>query len=313
MNSKFPDLGLFLDSGAIANKAGNPDVNERREDVLSKLFPPVGPKNSQIVLAGKEKAKWIRIQSEFEKAFRLIMKAHPNGAQVDFFYLERHGGKNRFDFFLNFGLVDGSTYQEKIEFKFGKSIYSAPEFLQIYAKPKVLIGESTISYPEYVYDKYSKLIFENLTAGLTKEEYLSEVYGQKSKSKQLEIAISEYKKKGKFYTALVKAHHDSVHKYLTHVENLADGFSIISLNDELASQFGKHFVNWDYKTQTVNMESFTTKAMTVSGSPTFLLGNSGLRTSLVYRNLEGNEIRSLLRWKNRSLMLGPAWQISIRK
>ena len=313
MNSKLPDLALFLVSGAIQHKADNQDVNEKREEVLSQMFPPAGPKTSQLVVAGKEKDHWLNIQSEFEKAFRLIMSRHQNGAKVDYFYLERHGGKRRFDFFLNFGLIDGSKYQEKIEFKFGKSIFSAPEFLQVYAKPKLLIGEKVISYPEYVYDYHSKLIFAGAPASLSKSEYLSEVYGQQPKSKQLEIAISEYKKEGNYYDLLVLAHYHSVHNYLTHVENLADGFSAISLNNELATQIGKNFVNWDYKTQSVNMESFTTNAMTVSGAPTFLLGNSGLRTSLVYKNLEGAEIRALLRWKNRSLMLGPAWQISIRK
>lgn len=210
------------------------------------------------------------------------------------------GRKFNYDFDIKYQIGDEELVK-KVEFKFGcNEIQKCPQFLSLQAK-------SISEYPEYFYDNYISKISKLVnTVNPKKEIYLKYVnsvkYDKDPWFKTLydnEDRIKEEKKD------IVD---ESISKYIS---IFAKNINIETVKEKiLNSQTDKIYMCYDGN---FHKDYFSKEDMTIIKISGFKKNKKNHITSIIFETKTDTKIIFLLRWRNRSGILNPAWQISIKR
>jgi hypothetical protein len=311
-----PNLKAFDET--VQGRGSNDSFNSDRETAIELLLSPNSEVRDILLKKSPQSNEWQRISSAFTDSIREFVSTGGPGVPPTVGQLKhviRLGGRNHnYDFEGYFEMRSGSVLKLKIELKRGDSIYDQPEFLQLYAKDGDLIAEKFPSYASWFYDNYLPSI--TMLAGTSipsKTDYLNKCFGTNYEIfphtnilYDLDIPGSTTKEKLKTIAF------ESIDSYLGELEQNLDMVDLDAIQNRMNSQIGKLFVSWNPKSSIFNVEMFSAEAMNLTSNISFKRRPNGQRSCLVVDNAAGNQIQSLLRWKNRNCLLGPAWQISLR-
>ena len=314
--SDIPSLDAFGDF--IQGRDNNDSFNSDRERAIGILFSPNPEERNTLLKHSQSASDWQRIRSAFANSIKTFVSTGGPGippSAGELTHVVRLGGRSHnYDFEGKFKVMSGSFVNLKIELKRGESIYDQPEFLQIYAKNDELISNSFPSYASWFFDNYLRSITE--LAGTTtpsKVDYLKKCFGTDYDAFPHTAALYDRDIPGSAVKKrLQETAFESIDSYLKKLEQNINMVDLKAFQNRMDSQVGKLFVSWNPKTANFNVEMFSSKAMKVTSDISFKKRPSGQRSSLVIENAAGNQIQSLLRWKNHNCLLGPAWQISLR-
>ena len=260
--------------------------------------------------------KWSVIETNIRKSLEALRSRLSDEKELEFSHLRHKGGRNnKFDFTAVF--INGRTTKEfslKTEFKFGKSIYDQPEFLQIYAQDKKLINASTTSYADFFYERYSHMMVPySGHSKPSREKYMKEVFKNKS-SEPFFLSLYNFSKSGKENNNKLKQiASQSIDDYLHNFKNGKFGLDFISIKPLLKEQVGKFFLSWDYHSLSSRIEEFTLEDMTIENQFSLKEGRTGKLNTIIFTAKSGRRIEALLRWKNHPGVLGPAWQLKLKR
>jgi len=209
----------------------------------------------------------------------------------DRFQVTRRGGRRyNHDFTIEFYRDSLLVDRQQVEFKFGKTMKSLPQFLSMYSHFHMFQQTYAIFYYEHYLDKYLSYL------GIEKPslpEYLDHVYKTEythpffATLKEREV---EHKK--------VKSEivNESIQSYL---HKNATQIILPVLYEKLQSSQQKTYLLWD-ETQ------FTSHRLTFEP-----LEYKGYNKNTVFVSSGIYTLKLLLRWKNHKGILGPAWQIKV--
>ena len=105
----------------------------------------------------------------------------------------------------------------------------------------------------------------------------------------------------------------AISEYLKTFSDKTNSLDFEAINDLFRNQIVKRFVSWDHKTKTAKLEFFEEGDMTIADEFELKLNRKGQRTSLVLTNSNEKKIQALLRWKNHACILGPGWQVYLKR
>lgn len=304
---------------AIRGRSTNDAMNSDRELAIEMLFSADSDVRDSLIKVSPDRVEWKRIRSEFEDAIERFMLVGGPGVSPQkgsLSRVKRLGGRNRnFDFEGSFQSSSGVVANLKIELKRGESIYDQPQFLQLYARDGNMVSQDASSYAEWFYDHH--LVAVSRLAGTSlpsKQDYLRKCYGTDYEvfphTKVLYGRLEA--KDGRVTKGLKEIAFTSIDSYLAMLEQTPSLVDMASIQERLSQQLGKLFVSWDSNRREFAVEVFSQDAMTLTGKISFKRRPSGERSCLVVTNRANHPIEALLRWKNRSCLLGPAWQISLK-
>lgn len=261
-----------------SKRASNDSTNKLREIILENIMtsPHLDDKDYGI--------RWKQVRDSWSTSIQSITQE-----PYDRFQVTRKGGrKYHHDFTIDFYNDSKLVDTQQIEFKFGKTIKSVPQFLSMYSHFTMFQNTYAVFYYENYLDQYLAYV------GIEKPpltEYLEQVYKTNythpffATLKEREI---EHKK---LKSDIVN---DSIKAYLQ-----ANATKIILpvLYEKLLASQKKTFLLWDETQFTTHKLSFEPLEYKGFNNNTIFIA-SGLYT-----------LKLLLRWKNHKGILGPAWQI----
>ena len=311
-----PSLDAFDEF--VQGRGNNDSFNSDRETAIELLFSPDSEKRDSLVKKSPHANEWRLISSAFANSINEFVSTGGPGVPPsagELTHVIRLGGRSHnYDFEGHFKMLSGSVLKLKIELKRGDSIYDQPEFLQLYAKDGDLIAKKFPSYASWFYDNYLPSI--TMLAGTSipsKTDYLNKCFGTNYGAfphtkilYDLDVPGSSTKEKLKIVAF------DSIDSYLSALEQKIHMVDLDAIQNRMNSQIGKLFVSWNPKSSNFNVEMFSAEAMKLTTNISFKRRPNGQRSCLTVENAAGNQIQSLLRWKNHNCLLGPAWQISLR-
>lgn len=304
---------------AIRGRGTNDAMNSDRESAIEMLFSADPDVRDLLIKDSPDRAEWIRVRSEFEDAINSFMLVGGHGVEPqrgNISTVKRLGGRSRnFDFEGSFESTSGVVTSLKIELKRGESIYDQPQFLQLYARDGNVVTRHVSSYAEWFYDRYLAEVSRLAGTSLpSKQDYLQRCCGTDYKAfPHTKVLYDRLKADDdRVSKALKEIAFTSIDSYLAKLEQTPSVVDMTSLQERLNEQLGKLFVSWDSHKREFAVEVFSKNAMTLDGKVSFKTRPSGERSKLVVMNRAHHPIEALLRWKNRSCLLGPAWQISLK-
>lgn len=223
------------------------------------------------------------------------------------------GGRNNYDFEIEYQDINDFIHNTKLEFKNGSlSINSLPQFFQIYTKN---IYYSFIKYPyhEFFYRNYLDKILDHLKTKniiIDKPDYDTYIRGinDTTSSSKFTSNLSFHQKLYKSYSSYKsyykKIMNDSIKEYLKKYGTYEFLELNILTNLLIDKQKNKKFLMTKYNKffiQDINNYLNITSFKEIKNNNT-----------LVFNSINNTEIHCLLRWKNGMCCRGPAWQISLK-
>lgn len=311
-----PSLNAFDEF--IQGRDNNDSFNSDRERAIELLFSPDSEKRDFLMKKSPNANEWRRIRSAFTNSIREFVSTGGPGippSAGELTHVIRLGGRSHnYDFEGKFKVLSGSVINLKIELKRGDSIYDQPEFLQLYAKNGDLIAKEFPSYASWFFDKYLHSITKLAgTSTPSKTDYLNKCFGTNYDAFPHTTTLYDLDIPGStIKTRLKEIAFESIDSYLKKLEQNINMVDLKAIQNRMDSQIGKLFVSWNPKLASFNVEMFSSEAMKITPNISFKRRPNGQRSCLVVENAAGNQIQSLLRWKNHNCLLGPAWQISLR-
>lgn len=298
-------------TGPVAGRAFNGSVNDARESVievlLSRRLADVKAAMLRDPVLGDS---WSMVDSALQSALRQFVASDPH-LDGEFVDAVRKGGMgHRFDFEVTVEGAAGRT-QHELEFKIGKGLVEYPQLLQLYARPGVVTAARTESFPEFFYDRYVPALAAGAGVRVpSREHYLNKVFRV---SYEDPFAAALYREAAATKSARKRTADEAIDRYLRAVAEKQPGsINFNQLRADFELQAEKIFVFWEIKTARFRVDRVTPEQAGLTGE--VLLKFSGSRaTSLVFPNESGGGWHALLRWKNHACILGPAWQIALRR
>lgn len=304
---------------AISGRGTNDSMNADRELAIEMLFSRDQAVRDLLLRISPDRSAWAVIRRECETAINGFMSVGADGVPAQQGHIEsveKVGGRSKnFDFEGKFETSSGREVRLKIELKRGESIYDQPQFLQLYARDGEMVTSKSPSYAEWFYDNYLKTVVRLAgTSTPPKQEYLRKCCGTNYEVFPHTKVLYGRLEAGESAAAtkLKEIAYESIDSYLAALETRPELVDLAAIQARLDQQIGKLFLSWDPIRKKFAVEVFSTAAMRLSGAISFKRRPTGERSCLVVTNQAGHPIEALLRWKNRSCLLGPAWQISLK-
>lgn len=292
----------------VSDKSSNDERNTAREKIIENLFSIESDKQALFLKNPIHKEFWHSIKSKLDSSLTTFIDEKSGLEDFQLTHLVRKGGRNNnYDFFAP-GTISGEDSGIKLEFKKGSTIFDQPEFLSLWAKSGILINASLSDYPNYFYDTYIHDL-ANLVGvdAPPKNVYLRDVYKTNYVS-FFGSAKSVYDLKRDDFLAL---QYKSIDEYLHYISETENSIDFDQIQGRLSEQLDKYFVSWDSTIMDFTVEQFHEKDVTLDRTASFTGGKNGWN-NISLKNLAGNNINALLRWKNRACVVGPGWQISLK-
>lgn len=291
-------------------------LNKSREDILAYLFSDQSGVDASVV-GRMASGVLMEIKSKFETAIKnaLVDFSMVNTPDPELTVKPFGGRGNRFDFKV-FSNSIPTSQGVKIELKRGESIFKQPQFIQLYAKRGILTLPHVEPYAEWLYGNYGNRLETSVGEALPpKDEYLKLVFGTNIPKDSVWFSKARELWKSDKSGVLEGLHHRSVDEYIRLVSSSApDNLDLSWLSEMLKEQQSKLFVSWDPGPRKFVVERFNHSDCSLTGSYSLKMRRgSQLVSSICLHNEAGNSIDWLLRWKNGPLVLGPAWQVSLRE
>lgn len=259
-------------------RATNDATNHLREIILETILtsPHIDDPDYGI--------RWRQVRDSWSIALQRITTS-----VYDRVHVTRKGGrKHNHDFTVEFYQDDRLVDTQQVEFKFGKSMKTLPQFLSMYSHFQMFPSTYAAFYYEHYLDHYLSYV------GIEKPplpEYLDHVYSTKSEHPFFSTLKEREVEHKKVKSDIVN---DSIQAYL---QTNATQIILPVLYEKLQSSQQKTFLLWDETKFTAHRLTFD--PLEYKG----FTKNTILITSGVYT------LKLLLRWKNHKGILGPAWQI----
>jgi hypothetical protein len=230
--------------------------------------------------------RWRQVRDSWEQTLRSVTTE-----TYDQFQVTRKGGRrHHHDFIVDYYIDSRKVDTKQIEFKFGKTMKSLPQFLSMYSHFNMFPNTYAVFYYEHYLDKY--LVYVDIEKPPL-SVYLEHVYGTEYKHPFFATLREREVEHKKAKSEIVN---DSIRDYL---QTNATQIILPTLYEKLQSSQQKTFLLWD-ETQ-FSAHRLTFEPLSLEG----FNKNTILITSGAYT------LRLLLRWKNHKGILGPAWQIKI--
>jgi len=290
MSFTHESIQLFYTKGS--SKGANDAENKVRESILVFLANPLPAEYA-------DNAQWAHLYTRFHDALRTICGQEYSRVDVK----KMAGRAHNYDLLATFyGADDTQFHVAKLEFKHNcSSLDKSPQILSLQDRFALI---TAVSYAKYYYetglDTYLSTI-HYAGAKPTLEEYFAIVSGTEYSRCPMTQYMYDIEGAGdnkKRCTAIVK---ESIDSYL---EKYARFVDIDKLNAKLMdSQMDKYFLLWD-------LDKFWIH--TYSESDLRICGDYGMtvknKNTIVLLS-DKYEYHLLLRWRNHSGILNPAWQI----
>lgn len=283
-------INLFYSKGS--SKGMNDAENKVRESILVFLANPLSAEYT-------DNARWTHLYTRFHEALRTICGQEYSRVEVKMMA----GRNHNYDLLATFyGADDAQTLSAKLEFKHNSaSLDKIPQFLSLQDRFGLI---PYVPYAKYYYETWLDLylaIIKYTGAKPTLEEYM--VIASGTEYSRCPMTQYMYDNEGfgdnkKRCTAIVK---ESIRAYL---DKYALFIDINRLNAKLMdSQMDKHFLLWDLDKFWIHTYSEQDLCIRGGYGMTVKNGNTIVLLSDKY------EYHLLLRWRNHSGILNPAWQI----
>lgn len=247
-----------------SRKAANDSSNKLRERLLLELEQRAVPPEHYADPAFGE--SWRAVTSKWRETMLLLCP----GAYT---FRPCGGRTHRHDFEIEHA---GGT--ERVEFKVGRSIFEAPQVIQLSAFKSFLPG-----YPKYYYDRY---LPESRPDWSTYESEVRKIASDHAFFAELRASRPDDAAR-RSIAAFLAEHGPSI--------------DLVAFEREIDSVFDKTYLMWS--------SSFSVERLERPSSWRYegVTHNSVLLASDRYR------CKLMLRWKNRNGVLNPAWQVSLQK
>jgi len=291
-----------------SDKRTNDELNTAREKIIESLFSIESEKQSIFLKDSTNREFWKSIKSKLESSLTNFLDDKSGLEDFHFTHLVRKGGRNfNYDFFAP-GTISGEDSGIKLEFKKGATIFDQPEFLSLWAKSGTLINPKYSDYPSFFYDNYITDLASLVgVKAPSKSAYLHGIF----KTNYVDffgLAKSVYDSKRDSFLAL---QYTSIDDYLHYISDSQYSIDFDQIQSRLTEQLDKFFLSWDSARMDFKVEKFHEKDVTLDGTVSFTGGKNGWN-NIRLKNMAGNNVNSLLRWKNHACVVGPAWQISLK-
>ncbi len=317
LDTKFVRSTIDLFEKKAANKAENDKNNKSREAAVGFLLGEDKIASSKFITDPLVGERWKIVESNLRECLISIPEALDDDRNFEFSHLKHRGGRStNFDFDAVYSHKSSSAQKtESVEFKFGKSIYDQPQFLSIYAKPGTMITSDSEPFAEYFYDNFAPKLAPFAKVELPERDfYLSKIYGTSRDIDPFFLNLYEFKMESKSNKEKLKEISNiAISNYLKTFSDGTNSLDFEAINDLFSNQIVKRFVSWDHKTKTAKLEFFEENDMKIATEFKLKLNKKGQSTSLVFTNSNEKNIQALLRWKNHACILGPGWQVSLKR
>jgi hypothetical protein len=296
---KNSDIVLLFFSVCVGRE-NNDIYNDMREYILSHIL---SDKFKEYFDDSEYGSKWNLLKISWKECLDTLFTSTCKKEYDSINIIKKGGRKNNYDFNIEYLLNKKVIHTiSNIEFKNGaSSISGTPQFLNSPANKPFLLG-----YPEWFYDNYvckedPWTRFKDTRP--SKEQYMKDIYKDKSKNKFF-IKLKEEEKDKEYYKLKQVKTAESIKIWLN--ENYKN-LNLKEVTKEfIRTQNGKIFILWDK--DTFNIDTFDQPELSVKT----IVGIN--RDNSILVNSESNKIqyKMLLRWKNQLGVLYPAWQISMK-
>ena len=317
LDTEFVRSTIELFEKKAANKAENDKNNKSREAAVGFLLGEDKLAASKLTEDPHVGERWKIVESNLRECLISIPEALDSDTNFEFAHLIHRGGRStNFDFDAVYSHKSSSAQKtESVEFKFGKSIYDQPQFLSVYAKTGTMITSDSEPFAEYFYDNFAPKLAQLAKVELPERGfYLSKIYGTSRDVDPFFVNLHIFKMESKSNKEKLKEiSNTAISEYLKTFSDKTNSLDFEAINDLFRNQIVKRFVSWDHKTKTAKLEFFEEGDMTIADEFELKLNRKGQRTSLVFTNSNEKKIQALLRWKNHACILGPGWQVYLKR
>jgi len=261
-------------------RATNDATNKLRELILENLVtsPHLDDKDYG--------PRWRQVRDSWVNTIHTLTQERYDRFQV----ILKGGRRHNHDFTINYYLDSKLVDSQQVEFKFGKTMKTLPQFLSMYSHFNMFPNTYAVFYYEHYLDKYLSYV------GIEKpplQEYLEHVY-KTDYSHTFFATLREREIEHK--KAKSEIVNDSIESYL---QTNATQIILPVLYEKLQSSQQKTFLLWDET-------KFSTYKLTFEP-----LCFQGFNKNTVFVTSGVCTLKLLLRWKNHKGILGPAWQIKV--
>ena len=215
------------------------------------------------------------------------------------------GRKFNYDFDIVYNFKDNIEVIKKVEFKCGASkIADCPQFISLSSK-------FNTKYAEYFYDNYidqiSKLYGTDIK--ISKEDYLKNLFQTSYKKHKWFLYI--YENEEKYIEEKKELVNKSIDEYLNSIK---DTINLEQLTNKLIeTQSQKLYMCYDVIKNKIVLDSITDDELTITKVKELKKNKEGLVNTIICSTKSKTTINMLLRWRNHSGILNPAWQISLKR
>lgn len=298
-------------------KADNDRANKIREAAIMTLISDDPTDRDRLKSDAKSGGRWSLLEARLLEALAELPRINAYLDEAVLVGTKPKGGRRaRYDFEATYR-ANGEDFTVPLEFKRGSSIYNQPQFLSLYARAGELTSDAVESFAEFFADNYAKQLAELLPQGSPsvpdRSTYLSLVYDNRYEVHPFFQALYDdhgHLDRERRRKALAATAGDA---YLKTV--FAAGHGAIAWDKfqrDLLGQCDKTFISWDTARATFVVERFERAQMQLAGTFDLLAGRDHKMRYLRFQTAGGGNIDAMLRWRNHSPVLLPAWQVSTK-
>jgi len=277
------------------NKRLNDKYNKLREEILANILKDTYKSFMEDTQEGKF---WINLQNQWKETLDKLVTKDYTSIEIK----QKGGRQYNYDFDISYMKENTLVETFKVEFKYGGTkIDEIPQFFNADANKSYLPG-----YAEWFYDNYviKEPPWINYTAP-AKDLYMKEIYKNESKIEYFNKLKEDEKNNVFFYKFKRQETAKSIKIWLE--ENYTKLDLNILTKELLRSQEDKIFILWNKDTFTI--DKFVKEDLEVDKIIKIKNNNTIIVNSKSYKI----QYSMLLRWKNHSGILKPAWQISMKR
>ena len=302
----------------VFEKKNNDLYNKIRENIIKKIINKDIPEEYYLY-----SLKWYNFKNSlFDFLNKIIKIENPKNLKNEEEKYKsinckiKGGRKYNYDFDIVYCFENNIEIIKKVEFKFGSlNVEDCPQFISLSSNFNTIHTK----YASYFYDnhlKYVSNLYDNQIE-ITKNEYLKHVHQ------------ASYKKH-KWFDYLYEK--ENLNKLIVDNKDLEKKKQIVdkSINDYLelirgdinleeitekfiTTQDNKIYMCYDTQLETFNYDFIHNNELIITNIKELKKNKDGLCNTIICNTKSTTEIHMLLRWKNHSGILNPAWQISIKR
>lgn len=305
------NLERFETRGTKATNDADAKIRESLVGAFLHLLFVDPASEKSIPKAIRDSERYVRVRGRLLAAFQSLPKAASRSGTVVGF---KHRGGRTLNYDFDIFLSDKPSSPVPLELKFGESIYDQPQILQLYVNSPSLKGAKGLHYGHFFYDAgYLATICTKRGVPLPdRAAYLARVFGTQATTSPFTELRDARISDPVFVTWMDDVVHSSIDTYLTVLgKDLAGHFNLAGLSARLLAQTDKCFLSIEPTGGPYGVEKIDVKHLTATGKTSFRSRRDGRKSSLCVHMKSGAIAAALLRWKNRTGVLGPAWQVDL--